>query len=494
MSVAADDGPGLQLGGWPHAARTSALAPYSPPRLNSLAGPGGTAHAYALPWSRWRSSRARGLVKTFGEGRAARRVLDGADLDVEAGEIVAVLGRSGSGKSTLLHVLGGLDRPEAGTIEVARRARRPAPASGGCRRCGARHIGFVFQFFHLLPELSGEANVLLAARVRGARAGGARARPRAGRPARPARGRGLAAARSSPAASSSASRSPARSSTTRRCCWPTSRPATSTPRPAPTCCELLRELGRRGPRRGARHARGRARRRSPTACCGSSDGRLVGRRDPRPRLARGCSAISRRGARGRDRGDRRLRARDRLRPRRGAGGPARRDRPLRRARPRGPSTSASARCPTWRRAPTARGEERRPARATAHGDAQGRPAHRARRPARLRGGRGPRRCAAADEVVVERGLAREWDLAPATGCRSAVAGSAARSSAWRSSPTTSRSRSRSRRASTSSELDVPGRARAANLALLWLADPGARRHHARAGARDVVRDRRALRS
>jgi ABC-type lipoprotein export system ATPase subunit len=62
---------------------------------------------------------ARGLVKTYGEGRAARRVLDGADLVVEAGEVVAVLGRSGSGKSTLLHLLGGLDRPEAGTIAVA---------------------------------------------------------------------------------------------------------------------------------------------------------------------------------------------------------------------------------------------------------------------------------------------------------------------------------------------------------------------------------------
>jgi len=62
--------------------------------------------------------RARGLVKTFGVGRVARRVLDGADLDVEPGEVVAVLGRSGSGKSTLLHVLGGLDRAEAGSIEI----------------------------------------------------------------------------------------------------------------------------------------------------------------------------------------------------------------------------------------------------------------------------------------------------------------------------------------------------------------------------------------
>ncbi len=111
---------------------------------------------------------ARGLVRTFGEGRAARRVLDGADLDVEAGEVVAVLGRSGSGKSTLLHVLGGLDRPEAGNVSVA-----GSPVTGvGERALSAlrrRHIGFVFQFFHLLPELSGEANVLLAGRVRGAR-------------------------------------------------------------------------------------------------------------------------------------------------------------------------------------------------------------------------------------------------------------------------------------------------------------------------------------
>jgi len=111
--------------------------------------------------------RAAGLVKSFGEGRASRRILDGADLDVQGGELVAVLGRSGTGKSTLLHVLGGLDRVERGTIEVA--GERVDGASE--RRLAAlrrRRIGFVFQFFHLLPELSGEANVRLAARVRGA--------------------------------------------------------------------------------------------------------------------------------------------------------------------------------------------------------------------------------------------------------------------------------------------------------------------------------------
>jgi ABC-type lipoprotein export system ATPase subunit len=111
---------------------------------------------------------AHGLVKTYGRGRAARRVLDGADLVVVPGEVVAILGRSGSGKSTLLHLLGGLDRPEHGTIEIA-----GEPVTGASERelsaLRRRRIGFVFQFFHLLPELSGEANVLLAGRVRGAR-------------------------------------------------------------------------------------------------------------------------------------------------------------------------------------------------------------------------------------------------------------------------------------------------------------------------------------
>src|SRR5919202_6858687 len=110
---------------------------------------------------------AEGLVKTYGEGRAARRVLDGASLHVQPGEVVAILGRSGSGKSTLLPLLGGLDRPEAGSIEVG--GERVDGASeqrlSALRR---RRVGYVFQFFHLLPELSGEANVLLAGRVRGA--------------------------------------------------------------------------------------------------------------------------------------------------------------------------------------------------------------------------------------------------------------------------------------------------------------------------------------
>jgi ABC-type lipoprotein export system ATPase subunit len=112
--------------------------------------------------------RAEGLVKSFGQGRAARRVLDGASLRVEAGEVVAILGRSGSGKSTLLHLIGGLDRPEAGTIEVGGE-RVTGAGERALSRLRRRHVGFVFQFFHLLPELTGEGNVLLAGRVRDAR-------------------------------------------------------------------------------------------------------------------------------------------------------------------------------------------------------------------------------------------------------------------------------------------------------------------------------------
>lgn len=108
--------------------------------------------------------RVRGLAKTYGEGHAAVRVLDGADLDVARGEFVAVVGRSGSGKSTLLHLLGGLDRPDAGEIELdgARLDRLDERGLTDVRRRG---VGFVFQAFHLLPELSGTENVLLPARL-----------------------------------------------------------------------------------------------------------------------------------------------------------------------------------------------------------------------------------------------------------------------------------------------------------------------------------------
>jgi ABC-type lipoprotein export system ATPase subunit len=111
--------------------------------------------------------RASGLVKVYGQGRARRRVLDGAALDVRAGELVAVVGRSGSGKSTLLHLVGALDRPEAGRIEVAGE-RLDGRRERDLTRLRRRLLGFVFQSFHLVPELSGEENVLLPARLPGA--------------------------------------------------------------------------------------------------------------------------------------------------------------------------------------------------------------------------------------------------------------------------------------------------------------------------------------
>jgi ABC-type lipoprotein export system ATPase subunit len=112
----------------------------------------------------------------YGEGRALVRVLDGADLDVERGQLVAVIGRSGSGKSTLLHVLGALDRVDAGVIEIAG-SRLNELDERGLTAVRRRDVGFVFQAFHLLPELSGRENVMLPAQLAG---DGVEAAPRVG--------------------------------------------------------------------------------------------------------------------------------------------------------------------------------------------------------------------------------------------------------------------------------------------------------------------------
>jgi ABC-type lipoprotein export system ATPase subunit len=117
--------------------------------------------------------KARGITKTVGRGRAKRRLLNGVALEVDAGEVVAVLGRSGSGKSTLLHLLGGLDQPDGGEIVLAGK-KLTALKPRALARTRLRHVGFVFQSFHLIEELSGAENVRLPARLPGAAPGGER--------------------------------------------------------------------------------------------------------------------------------------------------------------------------------------------------------------------------------------------------------------------------------------------------------------------------------
>jgi ABC-type lipoprotein export system ATPase subunit len=115
--------------------------------------------------------KAQGVRKAVGRGRAARRVLVDVGLEAEAGELIAVLGRSGSGKSTLLHLLGGLDRPDAGRIAVAGEQLVGA-SDRELTRIRLQNIGFVFQSYALVEELTGEENVLLPARLPNAPAGG----------------------------------------------------------------------------------------------------------------------------------------------------------------------------------------------------------------------------------------------------------------------------------------------------------------------------------
>ena len=107
---------------------------------------------------------ARGLVKVFGGGGNAVRALDGVDLVVQRGEMVAIMGPSGSGKSTLLHIVGALESATEGTIAVAGQ-RYDGLDDRGLTRLRRDHIGFVFQFFNLLSSLSAEENVLLPALI-----------------------------------------------------------------------------------------------------------------------------------------------------------------------------------------------------------------------------------------------------------------------------------------------------------------------------------------
>jgi ABC-type lipoprotein export system ATPase subunit len=110
--------------------------------------------------------RARGLRKHYGHGEGLVRAVDGVDLDVASGETVAVMGPSGCGKSTLLHLLGGLDRPSSGEVLLGGR-RIDQIGEKALARMRRTAVGFVFQAFHLMEELTAVENVELAALLAG---------------------------------------------------------------------------------------------------------------------------------------------------------------------------------------------------------------------------------------------------------------------------------------------------------------------------------------
>jgi putative ABC transport system ATP-binding protein len=104
--------------------------------------------------------RLRGVAKDYKRGSETVHVLHQLDLDIPKGDFLALMGPSGSGKSTLLNLIGGIDRPTSGTIEIAGQ-RTDSMSDGDLGRWRANHVGFVFQMYNLLPVLTAERNVEL---------------------------------------------------------------------------------------------------------------------------------------------------------------------------------------------------------------------------------------------------------------------------------------------------------------------------------------------
>ncbi len=106
------------------------------------------------------------LVRRYGEGETAVDALRGVSIDVQPGELVAVMGPSGSGKSTLMHLLAALDRPTSGKVWIAGQVLGSL-SDRDVTMLRRQHIGFVFQFFNLLPMLTAEENILLPLSIAG---------------------------------------------------------------------------------------------------------------------------------------------------------------------------------------------------------------------------------------------------------------------------------------------------------------------------------------
>ncbi|MFM7230941.1 MAG: ABC transporter ATP-binding protein [bacterium] len=138
-------------------------------RGERVGGDGDAASAVAL--------RAVALRKSYPIPGGRLPVLECVDLEVERGTLLAIVGASGSGKSTLLNLLGTLDRPDSGTLELAGTALEGLDEEGRCRLRLAQ-LGFVFQFHHLLPEFTAEENVMMPLLLAGRSTESARARAR----------------------------------------------------------------------------------------------------------------------------------------------------------------------------------------------------------------------------------------------------------------------------------------------------------------------------
>lgn len=116
-----------------------------------------------------------GIIRHYGSSSSALEVLRGADLEIDSGELVALIGPSGSGKSTLLHIAGLLDSPQGGSISIA--AVDASNANDATRtKLRNQHIGFIYQFHNLLPELSALENVMMPQLIAGAKAAEAKTR------------------------------------------------------------------------------------------------------------------------------------------------------------------------------------------------------------------------------------------------------------------------------------------------------------------------------